>query len=129
MPVSADQKQVGEAVEFIKILGDLLPGVKSTVGLSNVSNGTPEELRGILNRTYMVMLGRYGLYSAIADVLDEELVRLNKGEIPNIVDVIHKTMDGEVMDMSSLSQKEQDYVKTTKVLMGEILYSHAWLES
>jgi cobalamin-dependent methionine synthase I len=129
LPVSADQKQVSEALEFIKILQDLLPGVKSTVGLSNVSNGTPEELRGILNRTYMVMLGRNGLYSAIADVLDKELVSLNKGELPNIVDLIYKTMDGEAVDMSSLSQKEQDYVKTTRVLMGETLYSHAWLES
>jgi cobalamin-dependent methionine synthase I len=129
LPVSADQKQVGEALEFIKILQDLLPGVKSTVGLSNVSNGTPEELRGILNRTYMVMLGRNGLYSAIADVLDKDLVSLNKGELLNIVDLIYKTMDGEAVDMSSLLQREQDYVKTARVLMGETLYSHAWLES
>jgi len=129
LPVSADQKQVREAVEFVGMLADLLPGVKSTVGLSNVSNGTPEELRGILNRTYMVMLGRNGLYSAIADVLDNELVRLNKGELPRITDLIHKTMDGEAVNMGSLSKEEQDYVKTAKVLMGETLYSHAWLES
>jgi cobalamin-dependent methionine synthase I len=129
LPVSADQKQVADAVEFIGMLGDLMPGVKSTVGLSNVSNGTPEQLRGILNRTYMIMLGRRGLYSAIADVLDEELVKLNKGELPKIVDLIYKTMDGEAIKMASLPQKEQDYVKTTRVLMGETLYSHAWLES
>ncbi len=128
LPVSADQKQVREALEFIKILPDLLPGVKSTVGLSNVSNGTPEHLRGILNRTYMVMLGRYGLYSAIADTLDQELVRLNRGELPRIVDLIYKAMDSESIDMSSLSKQEQDYVKTTRVLMGDTLYSHAWLE-
>ena len=129
LPVSADQRQVADAVEFVGMLADLMPGVKSSVGLSNVSNGTPDELRGILNRTYMVMLGRRGMYSAIADVLDEELVKLNKGELPNIVDLIYRTMDGEAVDIASLSQKEQDYVKTTKVLMGEMLYSHAWLES
>ncbi|HEX7364277.1 MAG TPA: dihydropteroate synthase [Dehalococcoidia bacterium] len=129
LPVSADQKQVREAVEFVGMLPDLLPGVRSTVGLSNVSNGTPEELRGILNRTYMVMLGRNGLYSAIADVLDTELVLLNKGELPKIVDLIYKTMDGQVVDIGSLSKEEQEYVKTVKVLMGETLYSHAWLES
>jgi len=129
LPVSADQKQVKEALEFISMLADLLPGVKSTVGLSNVSNGTPEELRPILNRTYMVMLGRNGLYSAIADVLDKDLVRLNKGELPKITDLIYKTMDGESVDMGSLSNEEQNYVKTAKVLLGETLYSHAWLES
>ena len=128
LPVSADQRQVADAVEFVGMLADLMPGVKSTVGLSNVSNGTPDELRGILNCTYMVMLGRGGLYSAIADVLDEELVKLNRGELPNIVDLIYKTMDGEAIDIASLSQKEQDYVRTTKVLTGEMLYSHAWLE-
>jgi len=128
LPVSADQKQVAEAGDFIAILADLLPGVKSTVGLSNVSNGTPDHLRGILNRTYMVMLGRRGLYSAIADVLDPELVAINQGKMPKIVDLIYKTMDGEEIPLSSLSKQEQDYVKTAKVLMGKTLYSHAWLE-
>ena len=129
LPVSADQKQVAEAIEFMSILGDLLPGVKSTIGLSNVSNGTPDELRGILNRTYMVMLGRVGLYSAIADGFDEELIKLNNGEMPEIVELIYKVMDGEVVDMGSLSKQEQDYAKTAKVLKGDMLYSHAWLES
>lgn len=129
LPVSADQKQVAEAIEFMSILGDLLPGVKSTIGLSNVSNGTPDELRGILNRTYMVMLGRVGLYSAIADGFDEELIKLNNGEMPEIVELIYKVMDGDVVDMGSLSKQEQDYAKTAKVLKGDMLYSHAWLES
>ena len=128
LPVSADQSQVMEALEFIKILQDLVPGVKSTVGLSNVSNGTPDELRGILNRTYMIMLGRNGLYSAIADPLDSDLVSLNRGEKANIVDLIYKAMDKEDIDTSQLSQEEKDYVKTVKVLMGESLYSHSWLE-
>lgn len=131
LPVSTageGQGYVKAALEFIEILPDILPGIKSTVGLSNVSNGTPEELRGILNRTYMVMLGRYGQYSVIADALDKELMSLNKGEMPEVVDLIYRVMDGEDVDLSSLSQKERDYVKTAKVLTGEVLYSHAWLE-
>jgi cobalamin-dependent methionine synthase I len=116
-------------LEFIKILEDVLPGVKSTVGLSNVSNGVPNELRPPLNRTYLVMLGRNRLYSAIADPLDKELMNLTKGEMPEIVELIYKTMDGEDIDLSPLSQKEIEYVKTAKVLMGETLYSDAWLES
>lgn len=129
LPVSADQKQAREALEFIKILGDLLPGVKSVVGLSNVSNGTPGQLRGTLNRTYMVMLEKNGLYSAIADVLDPELVQLNKGGLVKVRELIYKVMDGEPVDIASLSQQECNYVKTAMVLMGEALYSHAWLES
>ncbi len=129
LPVSANQSEVKEALEFMKILPDLLPGVKSTIGLSNVSNGTPEELRGILNRTFMVMLSRCGQYSVIADGMDKELMSLSKGTLPKIVNLINQTMDSEEMDLSSLSSQERDYVKTAKVLLGETLYSHAWLES
>ncbi len=132
LPVSTageGQKLAVSNIEFMKIIEDVLPGIKSTVGLSNVSNGAPTELRPILNRTYLMMLGRYGLYSAIIDVLDKELMGMCKGEMPNIVDLIYRTMDGEEIDLSSLSQEEIDYVKTTKVLTAETLYSDAWLES
>lgn len=132
LPVSTageGQKLAVSNIEFMKVIQDVLPGIKSTVGLSNVSNGVPTELRPILNRTYLMMLGRYGLYSAIIDVLDKELMGMCKGEMPNIVDLIYRIMDGEDIDLSSLSPKEIDYVKTTKVLTGETLYSDAWLES
>jgi 5-methyltetrahydrofolate corrinoid/iron sulfur protein methyltransferase len=129
LPVSADQKQVREALEFIRILPDLLPGVKSVVGLSNVSNGTPAHLRGLLNRTYMVMLERNGLHAAIADVLDEELVELNRGGLNDARVLIHRVMDGEPVDAEALPEKEKNYVKTARVLMGDALYSHAWLET
>ncbi|MDD5398366.1 MAG: dihydropteroate synthase [Dehalococcoidia bacterium] len=129
LPVSADQKQVREALEFVRILTDLLPGVKSVVGLSNVSNGTPAPLRGILNRTYMVMLERNGLYSAIADVLDQELIDINRGGLNDAKVLIHRVMDGEPVDADTLPEKEKNYVKTARVLMGDALYSHAWLES
>lgn len=116
-------------LEFIKILQDVLPGVKSTVGLSNISNGVPNHLRPILNRTYVVMLGRNGLYSAITDPLDKGLMSLIRGEMPNITNLIYRTMDGEDIDLTSLSQKEVEYVKTTKVLMAQTFYSDAWLET
>jgi len=129
LPVSADQKQVREALEFIKILPDLLPGVKSLIGLSNLSNGAPTPLRGVLNRTYMIMMEKYGLYSAIVDVLDPELMELNRGGLPEVRELIHKVMDGAHIDMAALSERECNYVKTARVLLGESLYSHAWLES
>lgn len=131
LPVSTageGQKIAVGNLEFIKILPDVLPGVKSTVGLSNVSNGVPAHLRPILNRTYLVMLERNGLYSAIADPLDEELMAFMRGELQDIKNLIYKVMDGEEVDLSSLSQKEVAYVKTARVLMAQTLYSDAWLE-
>jgi len=129
LPVSVAQQGVVACLEFTQMLPDLLPGVKSTIGLSNISNGAPEELRGILNRTYMVMLERYGMHSAIADAFDAELLDLAHGKLPGIVELIHKVMDGEDVDPASLPPQERDYAKTAKVLMGETLYSHTWLET
>jgi hypothetical protein len=74
------------------------------------------------------MLMKYGLYSAIVDAFDAELIKLARGEMPEIVDLVHRVMDGERPDLSSLAQKERDYVKTVHVLTGQSLYSHSWLE-
>jgi 5-methyltetrahydrofolate corrinoid/iron sulfur protein methyltransferase len=41
---------------------------------------------------------------------------------------VHKVMDGEMPNMASLTREQADYVKTVKVLKGETLYSHSWLE-
>jgi 5-methyltetrahydrofolate corrinoid/iron sulfur protein methyltransferase len=127
-PVSVEINQVKSCVEFMSMLGEIAPGCKSTVGLSNISNGTPADLRPMLNRTYMIMLMRCGLYSAIVDVFDEELVKIARGQMPEIVDIVHRVMDGEAVDLASLSKKERDYAKTVRVLTGESLYSHSWLE-
>ena len=53
LPVNTQQMQLSSCTEFIIMLKDLAPQAKSTGGLSNVSNGAPKQLRGILNRTYL----------------------------------------------------------------------------
>ena len=127
-PVSVEINQVKSCVEFMSMLQEIAPGCKSTVGLSNISNGTPDHLRPYLNRTYMIMLMKYGLYSAIVDAFDDELKKIARGEMPEIVSLVNRMMDGEKPDLSSLSQKELEYAKTVRVLTGETLYSHSWLE-
>ena len=127
-PVSVEINQVKACLEFMSMLEDIAPGCKSTVGLSNISNGTPLKLRPYLNRTYMIMLMRYGLYSAIVDAFDSELIKIARGEMPEIVNLVHRVTDGEKPDIASLSEEEVKYVKTVRVLTGESLYSHSWLE-
>ena len=127
-PVSVEINQVKSCVEFMSMLGEIAPGCKSTVGLSNISNGAPAHLRPQLNRTYMIMLMRYGLYSAIVDAFDSELIQIARGEKPELVNLVHRVMDGEKPGLSSLTEEEVKYVKTVRVLTGESLYSHSWLE-
>ncbi|HIC92199.1 MAG TPA: dihydropteroate synthase [Syntrophaceae bacterium] len=126
-PVSAEINQVISCLEFMSMLKDIAPEAKSIVGISNISNGTPKELRPYLNRTYLIMLMKYGLHAAILDAFDREIISIARGEQPDMVNLVHKVMDGEEVDLKSLSPKEVEYVKTTRVLMGKSVYSHSWL--
>jgi len=127
-PVNVQQDQVFSLLQFMPMVQDLGEGLRSTCGLSNVSNGSPDHLRPILNRTYMVMLEKAGMYSAIADAYDKDLVDIAKGRRQDIVEVVGKVVDDEKIDMASLSKELQDYVKTAKILIKKSLYSDSWLE-
>ena len=127
LPVSSQQDQLQTCTAFMMMLQDLVPGSKATCGLSNVSNGAPTELRPILDQTYMAMLIKYGLDSAIVNAFEKDLVDIGKGRRDDIVELVHRVMDGEDVDMSSLSEELTNYVKTTRVLLAQSLYSHSWL--
>ncbi len=127
-PVSVEINQVQACLEFMSMLKDIAPEAKSIVGLSNISNGTPTHLRPVLNRAYLAMLMKYGLYAAIVDAYDQEILTLAKGGMPEIVSLVNRVMDGEEPDLKALTPKEVEYVKSTKVLLGKTLYSHSWLE-
>jgi len=128
LPVNSQQIQIQGCTEFAMMLNDLAPNSKSTCGISNVSNGVPKHLRAILNRTYLIILKRYGMYSAIADAFDEELREIARDKMNELEILIHRVMDGEDLNLDSLSKKEMDYVKTARILTGKTLYSDSWLE-
>ena len=132
-PITSPQSQVQvpSCIEFMKMFKDLqeiAPGMKSTCGLSNVSNGAPDHLRPILNQTYLIMLERYGMSSAIIDAFDESLKEFAREKREDLKKLIYRVMDKKQIDLKSLTNEEVDYVKTTKVLMGQTLYSDSWLQ-
>jgi 5-methyltetrahydrofolate corrinoid/iron sulfur protein methyltransferase len=57
--------KVAKAIGMFQELND--PPMKTVVGLSNISNGCPKNLRPILNRYYLALLMYEGLTAAIAD--------------------------------------------------------------
>jgi 5-methyltetrahydrofolate corrinoid/iron sulfur protein methyltransferase len=130
-PVSSQQDQVKSMVAFMAMFRDLqemAPGLKSTCGLSNVSNGAPKDLRPILNQTYLLILEKYGMCSAIVDAFDEELKAFARGENQEIKTLVYQVVDGQESDLGSLTKEQIDYVKTAKILLGHSLYSDSWLE-
>lgn len=77
LPISAAQDQVGVVLETLrdfKMISD--PAPKTIVGLSNISQQAKN--RKMINRTFLTMAAFAGLYSAILDPLDEELMKAVK---------------------------------------------------
>jgi 5-methyltetrahydrofolate corrinoid/iron sulfur protein methyltransferase len=78
LPVGLDvgQQHAVAVQEAIRSVGEMFdPPVKTTCGLSNVSNGAPREVRSALNNVFLAMLSAQGISSAIVDVLDPALMR------------------------------------------------------
>jgi len=73
LPVNVGQAQMVDILESIKDFKIISqPAPKTVVGLSNVSQGT--SVRGLVNRTFLVMAAAYGLDAAILDPKDTELM-------------------------------------------------------
>jgi 5-methyltetrahydrofolate corrinoid/iron sulfur protein methyltransferase len=127
-PLNIQQTQLVANLEWLKMLPDMAPAAKTTCGVSNASNGVPEPLRPVINRTYTVMLQRVGMMSAIVDAFDDELAALVAGKKPEAVDIIHKIMEGVSVDIPSLPKELREYAKTARVILGQVLFSDSWLE-
>jgi len=131
-PVNVQQNQLLECNQFISeldmIAEVLVPGCRSTCGLSNVSNGAPDHLRPILNQTYMIMLEAFGMKSCIVDAFDNNLHDIARGKRPDIASLVTSVVEGKELDVANLGKEALDYIKTAKVLLGHSLYSDSWLE-
>lgn len=131
-PVNVQQNQLLECNRFMSELDMIAevvaPGCKSTCGLSNVSNGVPRHLRPILNRTYMIIIEKFGMKSCIVDAFDKDLHEIARGRRPEITALVHQVVDGHEPDIENLDKEARDYVKTAKVLLGHSLYTDSWLK-
>ncbi len=127
-PITLGADQIASGLEFLSMLQDIAPGAGSTIGLSNVSNGVAEHLRKHLDRTYLIMLMKYGLTTAIVNSYDSELMAICKGERQDHVDMVHAMMDGNDPDAASLSGIALEHYKTYKALSGQNVFSESWLE-
>ncbi|MBU0568346.1 dihydropteroate synthase [bacterium] len=119
--ITVGQDQVVSMVEFLQMLPDLfVPPTRSTCGLSNVSQGAPEELRSLLNQAIYCILEPTGIHSAIVNVLDEDFMAVVNG--------ISKQGSPEAYINGLDGEAQTKLNKTIAVLKKEALYCHSWLE-
>lgn len=127
-PVSVETAQLRACLEFIAMVKEIAPGARTICGLSNVSSGVPPHLRLWLNRTYLIMLMRQGLDAAIVDAFDEVIPAIASGAPAEATKLVYRMMDGETVNMASLPEEEAKYAKTVRVLTGQSVFSHSWLD-
>jgi len=70
------QEKQQEVLEAIKMMSDM--GLKTTGGLSNISNGAPKHIRPILDAVWCAMAMQNGLSSAIINPCDVRLMETIK---------------------------------------------------
>ena len=140
LTVTCNQDVAGVAVDSIrmfKMLSD--PPPMTTVGLSNVSNGCPDEARPLINRTYLVMLLAAGLDSAIADPFDErqnEWIRVVEQRdtssamnrlVLELFDAVQAMEDFDPVLMDDSDPEQVELLKTYGMLTSKTIYADSFL--
>lgn len=141
LPICVDQSQGIEAINTIKMIKESFdPPVKTVIGLSNISNGCPKDLRPLINRVYASLAFGAGLDAAIIDAKDDELIRIlkmldmNSPKSPldklyvNLSDMISNfgELDDVEFDKNDLEQLK--VIKTARILLNNEIYSHSFTQ-
>lgn len=141
LPVTVEQSQAMEAINTIQMIKESFdPPVKTIIGLSNISNGSPKELRPLINRVFAVLAFGAGLDAAIIDAKDLELVRilrmLENKKPENSTDDLYINLSNMIKDFSDIENITYDknnaeqsvIIKTVNILTGKKIYSHSFTQ-
>lgn len=141
LPLCVDQSQATQALDTIRMFKEsFVPPVLTTIGLSNVSNGCPKELRPLINRTFLILAAGCGLDSAIVDSFDSELLRTNKvietltpekthdKFIINLYEMMQNFGELEDLNYDKSNIEENNLYKTAEIILNKKIYSHSYLE-
>ena len=141
LPICVEQSQAIEALNTIRMLKESFePQVMTTIGLSNVSNGLPKDLRPLVNRVFMVMAMGCGLDSAIVDSFDAELLRINRmldSQTPefaydvtyiSLFNLMQNYADIDELVFDSTDKSQVDIFKTVEILLNKKVYTNSYLE-
>jgi 5-methyltetrahydrofolate corrinoid/iron sulfur protein methyltransferase len=126
-----------ETVRMLKMVAD--PPPLTVVGLSNVSNQVPAEMRPLINRVYCVMLMAAGLDAAILDPLDRELMEViaaveARDETDPVRALYTRLFDavqaGGSLEPDQVDMKDPRQIeiwKTVQVLLNKVIYTDSYL--
>lgn len=141
LPICVDQSQGIEAINTIKMIKESFdPPVKTVIGLSNISNGCPKDLRPLINRVYASLAFGAGLDAAIIDAKDDELIRIlkmldmNSPKSPldklyvNLSDMISNFGELDDIEFDKEDVEQLKVIKTARILLNNEIYSHSFTQ-
>lgn len=141
LPLNVDQSQANEVINTIRMVKEgFEPKVNAVVGLSNISNGMPSELRPLVNRVFGVMLFGAGLDCAIVDAKDEELLRImrmlecNNPQTDydklyiNIANMVQCFGDVDDIEYDKKDSVQVNIIKTAGVLAGKEIFTNSYTQ-
>ena len=140
MTVNGTQEHAPEVVQATFVIKQMMdPPLHMTCGLSNVSNGAPEDVRKVLNRVYLVMLMGAGMDTAILDPFDEKLMKAidileSRDESTPLGKIYLALADacatGEDFDISVCDMndpQQAEVAKSYRILTNKLIYAHNYL--
>lgn len=141
LPICADQSQALESLNTIQMIKESFePKVNTVIGLSNISNGCPKNLRPMINQVYATLAFGAGLDAIILDAKDVELVRiLNmlESQTPetsvdrlyfNLANMVQNFEDINEIKFDKTSIREQNIIKTAEILLNKKIYSDSFTQ-
>jgi cobalamin-dependent methionine synthase I len=117
----------------------LVTGAGVQVGLSNVSNAVPHEMRPLINRVYCVMLMGAGLDTMIADPLDRkqnEFIQIAEQRdestaVGRLLLALHDAVAAqEELSPAAVDMTDPEQVaiwKTVQILLNRVIYADSYL--
>ncbi|MBQ3311487.1 dihydropteroate synthase [bacterium] len=141
LPISVNQSQANEALNTVKMLKESFdPACNTVVGLSNISNGSPKELRPLINRVFLAIAYGAGLDCAIVDATDSKLynmVKMLESKKPdtkadelllNLGSIISDFVDIAEIEYDKSDKESVDIYKTACIIMNKNIYSHSFTQ-
>ena len=140
LPICAAQEQAVVSLDTIRMLKESFdPEVKTLIGLSNISNGCPKELRADINRVFLALALGCGLDGAIVDAFDTKTIEvynvIKTQSAKNETDRLYLELYNSMLNFNDIDEIKYDkndaqqhkIIRCAQILLNREIYSHSFV--
>lgn len=140
LPICAAQEQAVVSLDTIRMIKESFdPEVKTLIGLSNISNGCPSELRADINRVFLALALGCGLDGAIVDSFDTRTIEVynvvKTKKANNALDDLYLKLYNAMLnftDIEEIKYDKEDFeqhkiIRCARILLNREIYSHSFV--